>query len=136
VIYRSFRLNVGFVFVLSLVLSACGGSSAVVSDSASQPAKPAAAPTTQTSEASAAAPTAPTPAPSVVVNATPKPTPNPLLKQAAAQPGVPVAVPDSVKRPLNAEEMQKALQQLPPEVRQRIMGMQKLPTPSPQPTKK
>ena len=135
-IYRSFRLNAGFVFILSLVLSACGGSSSVVSDSSSQSAKPAAAPSTQTGETSAAAPTAPTPAPSGAVNATPSPTPNPLLKQAAAQPGVPVAVPDSVKRPLNAEEMQKALQQLPPEVRQRIMGMQKLPTPSPQPTKK
>jgi hypothetical protein len=136
VIYRSFRLNVGFVFILSLVFSACSNSSGVAPDSSSQSAKPAAAPSTQTGDTSAAAPTAPTPAPSVAVKATPTPTPNPLLKQAAAQPGVPVAVPDSVKRPLNAEEMQKALQQLPPEVRQRIMGMQKLPTPSPQPTKK
>jgi hypothetical protein len=136
VIYRSFRLNVGFVFVLSLVLSACGGSSAVVSDSSSQSAKPAAAPSTQTADTSAAAPTAPTPAPSGAVSATPSPTLNPIMKKAAAQPGVPVTVPDSVRRPLNAEEMQKALQQLPPEVRQRIMGMQKLPTPSPQPTKK
>ena len=34
------------------------------------------------------------------------------------------------------EEMQKALQQLPPEVRARIMGMQKLPSPSPQPARK
>jgi hypothetical protein len=136
VIYRSFRLNAGLVFILSLVFSACGGSSTVVSDSASQPAKPAAAPSTQTGDTSAAAPTAPSPAPSGAVSATPSPTLNPIMKQAAARPGVPVAVPDSVKRPLNAEEMQKALQQLPPEVRQRIMGMQKLPTPSPQPTKK
>jgi hypothetical protein len=134
VIARSFRLNIGFVFIFSLFFSACGGSGSVVSDSSSQSAKPAATPSTQTSETSAAAPTTPSPAPSVAVNATP--TPNPILKQAAAQPGVLVPVPDSVKRPLNAEEMQKALQQLPPEVRQRIMGMQKLPTPSPQPTKK
>lgn len=133
---RSFRLNIGFVFILSLIFSACGGSSSVVSDSSSQSAKPAATPSTQTSETSAAAPTAPAPAPSGAASNAPSPTPNPLLKQAAAQPGVPVAVPESVRRPLNAEEMQKALQQLPPEVRQRIMGMQKLPTPSPQPTKK
>jgi hypothetical protein len=132
VIDRSFRLNIGFIFILSLIFSACGGSSSVVSDSSSQSAKPAASPSAQTSEASAAAPTAPAPA----VSGKPSPTPNPIIKQAAAQPGVLVPVPDSVKRPLNAEEMQKALQQMPPEVRQRIMGMQKLPTPSPQPTKK
>lgn len=136
VIDRSFCLNAGFVLILSLVFSACSSSSSVVSDSPSQSAKPAAAPSTQTGETSAAAPTAPTPAPSGAVSATPSPTLNPIMKQAAAQPGVPVAVPESVRRPLNAEEMQKALQQLPPEVRQRIMGMQKLPTPSPQPTKK
>jgi len=41
-----------------------------------------------------------------------------------------------MKRPLNSEEMKKAMEQLPPEVRARIMGMQKLPRPSPQPTKK
>ncbi len=61
---------------------------------------------------------------------------NPLLKEAQANPGKLVTVPESMRRPLNKEEMEKALQQLPPEVRQRIMGMQKLPTPSPQPAKK
>jgi methionyl-tRNA formyltransferase len=71
-----------------------------------------------------------------VAQSSSSPTPHPAVKQAAAQPGVPVAVPESMRRPLNKEEMEKALQQLPPEVRARIMGMQKLPPPSPQPTKK
>jgi hypothetical protein len=59
-----------------------------------------------------------------------------MIKQAQAQPGVPVNVPESMKRPLTKEEMEKALKQLPPEVRSRIMGMQKLPSPSPQPARK
>src|SRR5262245_23546554 len=71
------------------------------------------------------------PTPSVAANAAATPTPNPAIKQAQAQPGVPVNVPESMKRPMTSEEMQKAMQQLPPEVRSRIMGMQKLPAPSP-----
>ena len=130
--HRNFRLSVGFVFIAgSFVLSsACGNS--VVSDS-SPPAKQAAAPA---NTPAIALPAAATPAPTGEARSAPSPTPNPIIKQAAAQPGVPVAVPDSLRRPLTSEEMQKALQQLPPEVRQRIMGMQKLPAPSPQPTKK
>jgi hypothetical protein len=127
---RSFRLNLCLVSIAALIVfsSACSSNS-VVSDSSSRPAGSTAAPAT-------AAQSAPTPQPSAEAPSTPTPTPHPAIKQAAAQPGVPVAVPDSVKRPLTADEMQKALQQLPPEVRQRIMGMQQVPTPSPQPTKK
>jgi hypothetical protein len=134
VFHRNFRLAVGFVFVVTPAVfsSACGSGSSVVSES-SQPAKQAAAPA---NTPSTAPPAAATPAPTGEARSVPSPTPNPIIKQAAAQPGVPVAVPDSVRRPLTREEMEKALQQLPPEVRQRIMGMQRLPTPSPQPTKK
>jgi len=59
-----------------------------------------------------------------------------MIKQAQAQPGAPVNVPESMKRAMTPQEMQKALQQLPPEVRSRIMGMQKLPSPSPPPARK
>lgn len=51
----------------------------------------------------------------------------PVIKEAQAKPGVPIPVPESMKRPLNAEEMQKALQAMPPEVRARIQGMQAAP---------
>jgi hypothetical protein len=121
-----FRSNVFPVAVvlMAVSLSACNGDS-VVKESSPQPA------TAVSAQSTPAAPQ-----PSAEVKSTPTPTPHPAMKQAQAQPGVPVAVPESVRRPLNAEEMQKALQQLPPEVRQRIMGMQQLPTPSPQPAKK
>ncbi len=49
------------------------------------------------------------------------------MKQAQSNPGVPVSVPDSVKRPLNAEEMKKALEAMPPEVRARLQGMAQTP---------
>lgn len=45
------------------------------------------------------------------------------MKEAQAKPGVPVSVPESMRRPLNAEEMKKALEAMPPEVRARIQGM-------------
>lgn len=45
------------------------------------------------------------------------------MKQAQANPGVPVSVPESMRRPLNAEEMKKAMEAMPPEVRARIQGM-------------
>lgn len=136
-IYPNFRPAFGFLFVLvmSFALSACGNSSGVVSDSSSQ-SKPANGSSTPSNPAYGAAPVAATPAPAATVQSSPTPTPHPIVKQAEAQPGVPVQVPESMRRPLNSEEMQKALQQLPPEVRARIMGGQKLPAPSPQPTKK
>jgi hypothetical protein len=103
--------------------------------------------------ASSTAPTAPTPAQAepaasvpataaatpnaVTAAATPSQTPLPVIKQAQAQPGVPVAAPEIVKRPLSGAELEKALQQLPPEVRARIQGMSAgKPQVSPQPTKK
>ena len=64
---------------------------------------------------------------------------NEAMKRASAQPGVPVPIPESVRRPMTPEEMQKAMQALPPEVRQRIMGMQQAPggmPPQAQPTRK
>ena len=109
------------LFSLAIVLTACNKSS-VVSDSASQqpaPQQPATQPaqpqsaTAQSAPAQAAQPQQPTPSPTL----------HPLMKQAQANPGVPVSVPDSVKRPLNAEEMKKALEAMPPEVRARIQGM-------------
>jgi hypothetical protein len=52
---------------------------------------------------------------------------NPVIKEAQSKPGVPIAVPESMKRPLNAQEMEKALQAMPPEVRARIQGMRAAP---------
>ena len=132
-IARHFRPTCGFLFVLtlSIALSACGKSSGGVSDSSSSGRGASAVPAQ-----SSPAPNAAAPAPSVGANNAASPTPNPLIKQAQAQPGVPVNAPESMKRAMTPEEMQKALQQLPPEVRSRIMGMQKLPPPSPQPARK
>jgi hypothetical protein len=115
-----------FVLTLSFAPSACGKSSGGVSDSTS-PAQPVSV---------SSAPSTPAPAPSAAAQSSPTPTPHPAIKQAQAQPGTPVSVPESMKRPLTAEEMKKALQALPPEVRARIMGMQKAPSPPPQPAKK
>ena len=135
-VYHNFYSAFGFLSILALssALSACGNSSSVVPDSSSQ-SRPASAVPAPSNSASNAAPVA---APSATVQgaSTPAPTQHPALKQAQAQPGAPVPVPESMKRPLNSEEMKKAMEQLPPEVRARIMGMQKLPTPSPQPAKK
>lgn len=143
---RIFRPAFGLFSVLALpfALTACGSSSSVVTDSTTQ-SKPATASATPATSMTSAAPApatsmtsaAPsTPAPAAPVQATPQPTMDPILKQAQANPGVPVRVPDSMRRPLNSEEMQKALQQLPPEVRAKIMGMRPMPSPSPQPAKK
>ncbi|MEP7341050.1 MAG: hypothetical protein ABI977_25180 [Acidobacteriota bacterium] len=113
------------LLALAVSLSACNRGS-VVSDSSSKPAsgQPADSPNVM----SAASPNAsarqdqrqnqqPTPSPTML----------PAIKEAQARPGVPVSVPESMKRPLNAEEMQKALQAMPPEVRARIQGMQAAP---------
>ncbi len=109
------------LFSLTAVLTACNKGS-VVSDSASQqpttPQPAAQQPATQQQPAAQPAGQA-----AQAQQATPSPTLHPLMKQAQAQPGVPVSVPDAVKRPLNAEEMKKALEAMPPEVRARIQGM-------------
>lgn len=123
------------LLALAVNLSACKGDS-VVSDSSSKSAssQPASSPNIM----SAASPNAAAPqVPQQNQPATPSPTILPIIKQAQAKPGVPVPVPESMKRPLTAEEMQKALQAMPPEVRARIQGMQAAPPGAkPQPTKK
>jgi hypothetical protein len=115
----------------SVILSAgCGGGRSVPA-SATNP-SPSLSPAPQAADRieAAASPGGGTPA-----VGSPSPTPNPAIKQAGSQPGVPVAVPESMKRAMTPEEMQKAMQALPPEVRQRIMGLQKMPRPSPAPTR-
>ena len=147
-IYPKLRLNFYPVLILLLIagLSACRKS--VVSDSpaqspqSSQSAQPAQPPTAgaagSTTVATAASPSAEG---KPEAKSTVSPTPLPILKEAAAHPGVPVTVPESMRRPLTGEELQKALQQLPPEVRARIQGMQAAPQgvrpqTTPQPAKK
>ena len=98
-------------------LAACGKSS-VISDSSPSTQSPAAQPQTATQLQPAAEPAAAQPQ-----QATPSPTLHPIMKQAQAKPGVPVSVPESMRRPLNAEEMKKAMEAMPPEVRARIQGM-------------
>ncbi|MBP6823298.1 MAG: hypothetical protein KA368_17235 [Acidobacteria bacterium] len=118
---------------LAGTLSACSKSSVVSDSTPQQPAaqqqqQPAAAQqqnSTQAAEQTAAQ------------QPSPSPTLSPIMKQAQANPGVPVSVPDSVKRPLNAEEMKKALEAMPPEVRARLQGMAQTPQGAkPQPTPK
>ncbi|MDQ3014232.1 MAG: hypothetical protein M3X11_26435 [Acidobacteriota bacterium] len=127
------------LLALAVNLSACKGDS-VVSDSSSKSAssQPAAQPASSPNTLSAASPNAAAQqVPQQNQPATPSPTILPIIKQAQAKPGVPVPVPESMKRPLTAEEMQKALQAMPPEVRARIQGMQAAPPGAkPQPTKK
>ena len=111
------------LFLFIAALSACSKGS-VVSDSASQqPATAEPAATQPDNPQQAAAQPAATQPAAQAQQPTPSPTLHPLMKQAQAQPGVPVSVPDAVKRPLNAEEMKKALEAMPPEVRARIQGM-------------
>lgn len=111
------------LFSLSAALSACSKSS-VVSDSAPQ--QPAVQQQQQQSAAAAQQQNAAQPAGQTAAQPqqpSPSPTLHPIMKQAQANPGVPVSVPDSVKRPLNAEEMKKAMEAMPPEVRARLQGM-------------
>jgi hypothetical protein len=109
------------LFSFSVALSACSKSS-VVTDSSPSTQSPAAQPQT-------AAQPAEQPPAAQQTNAaqaqqpTPSPTLHPIMKQAQAKPGVPVSVPESMRRPLNAEEMKKAMEAMPPEVRARIQGM-------------
>lgn len=117
------------LFSFSVALSACSKSS-VVTDSSPSTQSPAAQPQTATQPAtqSAAQPSEQPPA-AQQTNAAqaqqpaPSPTLHPIMKQAQAKPGVPVSVPESMRRPLNAEEMKKAMEAMPPEVRARIQGM-------------
>lgn len=126
------KLKYSIVFLaLSLLAAGLTGckSESVVSDSA----KPAPAGALQTSSTQAGltnAASAPAAAPAAAGQAQqPSPTPTllPMMKQAQANPGVPVSVPESMRRPLNPEEMKKAMEQLPPEVRARIQGLQAAP---------
>lgn len=112
------------LFSLTAALSACTKGS-VVSDSASPQSatQPAATQPPATQQQQAAQPVEQTAA----QQPSPSPTLHPIMKQAQANPGVPVSVPDSVKRPLNAEEMKKAMEAMPPEVRARIQGMAQAP---------
>lgn len=120
--------SVGALLALAVCLSGCHGNS-VVSDS-SKPAagQSAAQPATSPNSMSAAAPNAAVQqVPQSNQSATASPTILPIIKEAQSKPGVPVTIPESMRRPLNAEEMQKALQAMPPEVRARIQGMQAAP---------
>src|SRR5262249_5589070 len=132
VIARRFRPTYGFLFALTLSFarSARGKSSEGVSDSSSS-----GRPAGEVPAQSSPAPTAAATEPSGGANSAASPTPNPMIKQAQAHPGAPVNAPESMKRAMTPEEMQKALRQLPPEVRSPIMGMQKLPPPSPHPAR-
>lgn len=125
---RNFRLNLsGLLFVAALIAGCSSGSSV-----STQPAQ-----STQSGASSQPSPAVAAPAASpATANISSSPTPNPILKQASGQPGVPVPVPESLKRPMTPEEMQKAMQALPPEVRKRIMGLGQAPKPSPTPAKK
>ena len=129
---RIFRPAFGLfsTLALSFALSACGSSNSVVTDSTTQP-KPATTNSTPATSMTSATPAPAAQAPVAPVQATPRATMDPIMKQAQAKPGVPVPVPESMRRPMNREEMQKALQQLPPEVRAKIMGMQQAPPPQP-----
>lgn len=114
------------LLTVAVGLSACGGNS-VVSDSAAKPAggqtatQPAASPNSVTATSNVATNNAAGQQPS------PSPTIVPAIKEAQAKPGVPVTVPENLKRPFTPEEMQKVMQALPPEVRARMQGMQAAP---------
>jgi NADH-quinone oxidoreductase subunit M len=70
----------------------------------------------------AAAVTAPTPSPSLA----------PGFDKALTQPGVPVTIPERLRRPMTREE----IMQLPPEIRDKILRAQGQPVPTPSPTPK
>lgn len=134
---RKFSLPASSVLLASLLVAGCGKGS-VVSDQ-SAPASQSAPGQSSSAQAGGAQPNAPAAPVAVASPASgPSPTPNAMIKQAEAQPGVPVSVPESLKRPMTPEELQKAMQALPPEVRQRIMGLgqQPRPSPTPEPAKK
>jgi hypothetical protein len=111
------------LFLAVFIAAGCGGGEKLTT----APAPSATQPVATQSAASAE----PKPSASAAINetASPSPTQNPLLKQAGKQPGTTVAVPESMKRPMTKEEFDKAMKALPPEVRQRIMGLQQAPAP-------
>lgn len=75
------------------------------------------------------------PAATPVVSATPHPSP--ASTPASAKQASLDNVPEMLRRPFTKEEMEKALQKMPPEVRARIQGMAvATATPSPQPSPK
>jgi len=94
---------------MSVGLFGCSSGGSVVSDQGSKNSAPAVQATPQATPAA------------VQSAATPSPTPSEMMRRAQAQPGIPVTVPESMRRPLNREELQRALQQMPPEVRARIL---------------
>lgn len=119
-----FRSICAATLVAAFFLSACSSDRSVVTESGSGNA-PVNPPVNATAQATPQA----TPAPA---EAKASPTPNEILRQAQARPGVPVVVPESMRRPLNSEELQRALQQMPPEVRARILqGQPGLAKPTP-----
>lgn len=139
-----FRFGALAVLAGALTLSACNKSS-VVNDAPANTTPAGQAPAqSQPAAAASVAPAAateqaqPNAANAAAVSASPKvtPTPLPIMKEAMAKPGVPVSVPESMRRPLTPEEMQKALQAMPPEVRARIQGLGAAPATPPQPAKK
>ncbi len=127
-----FRKSVSFLMLAVAVFSLACGSGGDASSSQSAPASSATPAVSTESAQPATAGALPAQTPGAAASS----TPNPLVKQAEAQPGVPVAAPESVRRALTPEEFQKAMQAMPPEVRQRLMGLQKGPMPSPAPVKK
>jgi hypothetical protein len=130
---RSSCLEFSGLLLAMALIAGCTSSSGVSTQSA-QSSQSEAAP--QQSPAAAAPASSPATASAPSPGNGPSPTSNPVLKQAAGQPGVPVPVPESLKRPMTPEEMQKAMQALPPEVRKRIMGLGQAQRPSSTPAKK
>jgi hypothetical protein len=102
------NLRADFYFVLIsilvIALSACQSSQSTVSNSPAQPAQ-------------TAQPVAATPAPIEL------PSPSPGSTQTTKKTGTTDNVPEIMRRPMTKEEMDKALQALPPEVRARLQGM-------------
>lgn len=134
--------NTNSIFRIALIAALCSftaalaacGKSSVVTDSSPSTQPPAVQPqsaqsATQPANQTAAQPAEQPPAAqqSGATQPTPSPTLHPIMKQAQAKPGVPVSVPDSMRRPLNPEEMKKAMEVMPPEVRARIQGMAQTP---------
>jgi len=121
------RIAAGLVLCAPLAtgLTACRKGVDLESDSTSP---------ASTSSPQAGVRTVPTPNPSATTSTTPS---------APAKPVPPGEVPEMMKRAFTREEMDKAIEQLPPEVRSRLKGMSYLPTeakpalpvkPSPTPT--
>ncbi len=104
------------VLILTAALSACKSSQSSATNSPAQPSQPA-------------------PVSSPIVVATPAPSSSP--DQSGKKPATPNNVPEIMKRPMTKEEMDKAMQALPPEVRARLQGMGMKPAgPSGTPTPK